>query len=231
MHQEQPAQALHSIVMRVVSLVALVVGLAGWLWQVEGQQTGLTEAHLRSAEIEIPQLVELLQLKPGMTVADVGAGFGAWTMRLSSMLGPEGRVYSTEVGAAQLEALREIARREGLTNVIVVKGAAATTNLPAGCCDAILIRDVYHHLTHPEEIIRSVAASLKPGGRVAVVDFPPRPNTDVPPGVPANREGHGVPPGIVEREFGAELTHVRTIPMWSPESRPPSLYFVLFRKP
>lgn len=194
------------------------------------QQTGLTPAHLKSAEAEVPQLVELLELKPGMTVADIGAGFGAWTIRLSRWIGPAGRVYATEVGEAQIAALHDAVRREQLTNVSVLKGAPDATNLPAGCCDAILVRDVYHHLVRPEDIIGSLAAALKPGGRLAVVDFPPRPNTEVPPGVPADRRGHGVPPEVVQREGGAVLTHVRTIPDWSPGSLPASLYLVLFRK-
>jgi ubiquinone/menaquinone biosynthesis C-methylase UbiE len=198
---------------------------------VAAQQTALTDAQLKSAEIEVPKLVELLQLKPGMTVADVGAGFGAWTMRLSRWIGPAGRVYATEIGAAQLTALRDTVQRERLTNVTVVEGAANMTNLPALCCEAILIRDAYHHLTQPEEIIRSLAASLKPGGMLAVIDFPPRPNSEVPAGVPSNRAGHGVPPEVVQREAGAALTHVRTIPMWSPDSQPASLFLALFRKP
>lgn len=217
--------------MRAVAFAGFLVGVSGLLSQVAGQQTHLTDAHLRSAEIEIPGLVELLELEPGMTVADLGAGFGAWTMRLSHVLGPEGRVYATEVGAAQLDALRQMVERERLTNVVVVEGAESSTNLPPSCCDAILIRDVYHHLTNADAIVRSVFAALKPGGRVAVVDFPPRPNTEIPPGVHASRQGHGVPPEVVERELGAALSHVRTIPQWSPDSQPQSLYLVLFRKP
>jgi precorrin-6B methylase 2 len=196
-----------------------------------GQQTGLTDAQIRSADSEVPQLVQLLELKPGMTVADVGAGFGAWTMRFARWTGPAGRVYATDLGAAQLAALRDSVQREGLGNVTVLEGAVASTNLPAGCCDAIVIRDAYHHLTQPEAIIRSLAASLKPGGRLAVIDFPPRPNSEIPAGVPANRRGHGVPPDVVEREVGMTLTHVRTIPAWSPDSQPASLFLVLFRKP
>jgi len=213
---------------RVAASVGLVLL---FLSPLVAQQTGLTEGQLKAAEIEVPRLVELLELKPGMTVADVGAGFGAWTMRFSRWLGPEGRVYATDIGAAQLAALRDAAQRERLTNVTVLEGAFSTTNLPALCCDAILIRDAYHHLTKPEDIIRSFAASLKPGGRLAVIDFPPRPNTEVPAGVPPNRGGHGVPSEVVQREVGAALTHVRTIPMWAPDSQPASLYLVLFRKP
>jgi predicted methyltransferase len=202
-----------------------------FLSQAAAQQTELTEAQLKSADIEVPKLVEVLQLKPGMTVADVGAGFGAWTMKFSRWIGPTGRVYATDIGMPQLAALRASVEKERLANVTVLEGAPTATNLPALCCDAILIRDAYHHLTQPADMIRSFAASLKPGGRLAVIDFPPRPNTEVPAGVPANRNGHGVPPEVVQQEGSAMLTHVRTLLDWSPESQPASLYLVLFRKP
>ena len=117
-------------------------------------------------------------------------------------------------GSAQISALRDYAAKEGLTNVTVIEGAVNAMNLPPGCCDAILVRDAYHHLTQPQGIVRSLAAALKPGGRLAVIDFPPRPNTEVPAGVPANRLGHGVPPEVVQREVSAALTHVQTIASW-----------------
>jgi predicted methyltransferase len=199
--------------------------------QIVAQQTRLSDEQIKSAEVEVPRLVELLELKPGMAVADVGAGFGAWTMRFAREVGPTGRVYATDLGAAQLAALRDVTRRERLDNVTVIEGAADSTNLPALCCDAVLIRDAYHHFTQPDALVRSVAASLKPGGRLAVIDFPPRPNSEVPAGVPADRRGHGVPPDIVEREVGAVLTHVRTLTAWSPTSQPASLFLVLFEKP
>lgn len=216
------------------SRTRLAAALAGVLLvgaHAVAQQTALTDAQIKSADVEVPRLIELLELKPGMTVADVGAGFGAWTMRFARELGPTGRVYATDIGAAQLAALRDVIQRERLNNVTVIEGAVNSTNLPALCCDAILIRDAYHHLTQPEAVTRSLAASLKPGGRLAVIDFPPRPNSEVPAGVPANRGGHGVPPAVVEREVGSVLEHVRTITAWSAASEPASLYLVLFRKP
>ena len=212
--------------------IAIVIGIILALTAPPaGQQTGLTEAQIKTADAEVPELARLLELKPGMTVADVGAGFGAWTVRFGRLVGPSGRVYATDIGAAQISALRDYAAKEGLTNVTVIEGAIDRTNLPAGCCDAILLRDAYHHLTHPEDIVRSLAAALKPGGRLAVIDFPPRPNSEVPAGVPANRRGHGVPPEVVQSEVSAALTPVQTIASWAPGSQPASLFLLLFRKP
>ena len=209
----------------IIALLGLLLAPAA------AQQTALTDAQIQAAELEVPELAKLLNLKPGMTVADVGAGFGAWTVRFAKFVGPAGRVYATDIGAAQLASLREYTAREGLKNVTVIEGAPDSTNLPAQCCDAILIRDAYHHLTQPAPILASMTAALKPGGRLAVIDFPPRPNSEVPSGVPANRGGHGVPPDVVEKEAGASLTHVQTISTWMPKSQPASLFLVLFRKP
>ena len=209
-----------------------ILALLAWLLApAVAQQTALTDAQIQSAELEVPELAKLLNLKPGMTVADVGAGFGAWTVRFAKLVGPDGRVFATDIGAAQLASLREYAAREGLKNVTVIEGAPDSTNLPEQCCDAILIRDAYHHLTQPAAILASMRAALKPGGRLAVIDFAPRPNSEVPSGVPANRGGHGVPPEVVEKEVGASFAHVQTISAWMPKSQPASLFLVLFRKP
>jgi ubiquinone/menaquinone biosynthesis C-methylase UbiE len=212
--------------------VLITVGLALVLIvPAPAQQTALTDGQIKAAGVEMPELVKLLALRPGVTVADVGAGFGAWTVQFAKVVGPSGRVYATDIGAAQLSAIRDYVKKEGLSNVTVLEGAAQTTNLPAQCCDAILIRDAYHHLTEPDAIGRSLAGALKAGGRLAVIDFPPRPDSQVPAGVPANRRGHGVPPEVVEQELGRVLTHVQTIATWAPDSQPASLYLALFRKP
>jgi SAM-dependent methyltransferase len=179
-----------------------------------------TEEQGRITEVEVPRLVQLLRLEPGMRVADVGAGLGAWALHFSRWTGAGGHVYATDIGEEQLGALRALVAREALSNVTVMMGAADSTNLPVECCDAILVRNVYHYVTQPEAMVRSFAASLKPGGRLAVVDFPPRPNSTVPAGVPANRGGNGIPPEIVEREVGVLLRHVTTVLNWAPESVP-----------
>jgi predicted methyltransferase len=195
-------------------------------------QRAASSAELKQAQHDVPLLTEVLELKPGMTVADVGAGFGQMTIVLSSWIGPKGRVYATDLGAPQLTALREAVTREHLENVVVLDGAERSTNLPGACCDAIFLRDVYHHVTQPEAFDRSLVASLKPGGRLAVIDFPPTSGSKLPDGVPENRGGHGVPPGVVVSELsGQGLTHVKTIDVWPPDSNPSRFFLVLFRKP
>ena len=129
-----------------------------------------------TAEKDAPQLAEVLQIKPGMTIADIGAGGGAFTVVLGRLFNT-GKVYATDIGKTQLEQIAAYVKREGLTNVTVLEGAPSATNLPAACCDAMFMRDVYHHITAIEAFNRSLLASLKPGGRLAIIDFAPRPNS------------------------------------------------------
>jgi ubiquinone/menaquinone biosynthesis C-methylase UbiE len=195
-------------------------------------QQAASDAELKEAEHDVPVLMQVLDVTPGMTVADVGAGAGAMTIVTARWLGPRGRVYSTDINEAQVRAIADQVTHGGLTNVVTLVGADASTNLPDACCDAIWLRDVYHHLKDPIALDRSLRAALKPGGRVAIIDFEPAPGSQPPPGVPANRTGHGILPAIVVRELTeAGLTPVRTIATW-PEGPPPGGYFlVLFKKP
>jgi SAM-dependent methyltransferase len=182
------------------------------------------------AELDVPKLVEQLELKPGMTVADVGAGGGAMTVVLGKWIG-SGKVFSTDIGARQLGLIRDYVKREGLTNVTVLEGAAASTNLPAACCDAIFLQLVYHHIKEIEPFNKSLYASLKPGGRLAIIDNVPAKGSKIPEGVPANREGHGIPIAVVLSEVGATgLTYVKTIDKWPPGDKNPAGFLVLFQK-
>lgn len=184
----------------------------------------------KDAEMEAPKLADVLGLRPGMTVADVGAGFGAMTVVLAKSL-TLGQVFATDIGTRQLEVIRGYIRREGLANVTVIEGTTDSTNLPLTCCDAVFLRLVYHHVGAVEPFNRSLASALKPGGRLAIIDSAAEAGSKLPAGVPANRGGHGVPINVVIHELNAAgLNHVRTIEKWPPGDKGPG-FLILFEKP
>lgn len=185
-----------------------------------------------AAEREAPLIMELLGVKPGMTIADVGSGGGAVTVVLGRLIG-DGKVFATDITERARRLTRDYVAKEGLTNVTVLEGAAGSTNLPAGCCDGIFMRDVYHHILGAslDAFNKSLLASVKPGGYLAIIDFVPSPGSTLFPGVPENRGGHGVPMKVVEDELkAAGFIHVRTMPKFPEDAKNP-LFLVLFRKP
>jgi predicted methyltransferase len=119
------------------------------------------------------RLIDALQLRPGSVIAEIGAGDGKLTLALAAHVGEGGRVFTTELGAERLERLREAVATSGLSQVEVLEAHERRTNLTDACCDAVLMRDVYHHFDDPAAMNASVFAALKPGGRVAVIDFGP----------------------------------------------------------
>lgn len=179
-----------------------------------------------TAADEIKRLSALMQWKPGTIAADIGAGDGRYSFAAAEHVGAAGKVYATEIDAKKLEELRSEVTKRKLQNVVVVESKEADTNLPAACCDAIFLRRVYHHLTKPVEFDANLVRSLKPGGRLAIIDFPPRAGLDPVEGVPANRGGHGIPQKIVIEELTAAGLQVEKVVNDWPEND----YCVLFVK-
>ena len=138
---------------------------------------------------ELEKLATLLDWKPGRTVAEIGAGEGRMTGAVAQRVGPSGRVFTTELDPKRLAGLKDLVARKKLSNVTVIEAGDADTNLPADCCDSIFMRDVYHHFTHPTALNTSIYRALKPGGMLAVIDFPPekRDSLSPVPGVPESR--------------------------------------------
>lgn len=117
------------------------------------------------------ELVAALGVKPGMTVADVGTGVGYMLPHLSRAVGPQGKVLGEDIFDDFLAKARATSQQAGLTNVEFVKGTERSANLPAGSVDLILALDSYHHFNYPKEMLASFKAALKPGGRVAIVEY------------------------------------------------------------
>jgi SAM-dependent methyltransferase len=183
-----------SVWLVVAGLIAAAV--AGWLVYRAYQARGVAR--------EAARLAGVLNLTPTSRVADVGAGSGAYSFELASRIVSAGHVIATEIDPDAVESIRDAAADAGLANVTVIQAAEASTNLPEGCCDAAFLRGVYHHITRPQETNASLLNALRPGGRLAIIDFEPSwflstffPVEDV----PANRGGHGVPPDVVAREL------------------------------
>jgi len=178
------------------------------------------------ATAEIKRLAELMGWKAGTVVADIGAGDGKYTLAAVEWVGASGKVFATEIDAKKLAELREEVAKRKLGNVIVEESKEAETNLPAGCCDAIFLRRVYHHLTKPTEFDASLVRSLKSGGRLAIIDFAPRAGLEPVEGVPSNRGGHGILQKIAIEELSAAGLQVEKIVNDWPEDS----YCVLFVK-
>jgi SAM-dependent methyltransferase len=172
---------------------------------------------------ELPRLSQALALKAGMVVADVGAGKGELTLALAGEVGPGGGVFSTEIDPARLARLRETVARGRLGHVAVVEARSDDTGLPPGCCDAIVLRRVYHHLTDPARMNASLLQSLRPGGVLAVIDLPPP--------FSGHRGSLGISAQVVVDEVtrsGFEL--LQLIDDW-PGRGPFASYCAIFRKP
>jgi cyclopropane fatty-acyl-phospholipid synthase-like methyltransferase len=115
------------------------------------------------------RVIAALDLKPGQIVADIGSGTGYFTIRLAK-LGTVSKVYAADIEPSMGTYVRKRAATEGLHNVVAVQSAADSPNLPEPV-DLVLIVDTYHHIGDREVYFRKLAKSLKPGGRVAIIDF------------------------------------------------------------
>jgi predicted methyltransferase len=148
------------------------------------------------------KLIEVLELKPGSVVAEIGAGGGDLTTAIARHVGPAGRVYTSELGSDRLSKLRDAVSKSSATNVQVVEGHEAHANLAEGCCDAVFMRNVYHHFGDPATMNASIFKALKPGGRIGVIDFSPRTNAPIaPPGKRGEDAAHGVSIDVVSNEL------------------------------
>ena len=179
---------------------------------------------------EADKLATLLNWKPGSVVAEIGAGDGGLTLAAAQRVGPTGRIFTTELDPKKLAGLEILAAKQKVQNITVVKAGEAETNLPRECCDSIFMRHVYHHFTQPVQEDASLFQSLKPGGLLAIIDFPPGKwlsGLEPVKGVPKNRGGHGMPKQLLVDELSAAGFQALTTPTdWSGVD-----YCVVFRKP
>jgi SAM-dependent methyltransferase len=140
---------------------------------------------------EAADVMRIVGIKPGMAVADIGAGTGYYVMRLAPIVGPQGRVFAQDISLAALNQVRRRAAAAKFTNVRTVRGSAADARLPAASVDVALMVHMYHEIEQPYLLLDRLRRSLKPGGRIVIVDLD-RPS-----------ENHGMPKALLTCEVKA----------------------------
>jgi SAM-dependent methyltransferase len=141
--------------------IAAVMGFEGASW---------LERPSRANEERPDLLVEELHLQSGTTVADIGAGSGYLSRRMAPIVRP-GRVFAVDVQPQMVALLKELSQKSEFKNLVPVQGDTDNVKLPPASIDLAVLVDVYHELAYPYEVMRSLIRALKPGGRVALVEY------------------------------------------------------------
>ena len=139
-----------------------VMGAAGAGWLVRPE---------REAEENPEGALDALGLKPGMNVADVGAGVGYMSLRMARRIAPTGKVWANDLQPEMLRMLRDNASKAHVANIEAVQGTETDPRLPKNTMDLVLLVDVYHEFSHPREMVRAIREALKPDGRLVLLEY------------------------------------------------------------
>jgi predicted methyltransferase len=193
-------------------VVVLCVGLlAGWMLQGYDENIGF--------KLEAARIAEVLELRPGMYVGDIRAGAGAWSADMARRVGEEGQVYAT-AGPSPVHELYQTIADAGVDNVTVITRTPGDTGrLPYNCCDAVLLRWVYHDFEDRYTFAQTLFKDTKAGGRLMIIDR----DEDTPVGL----SGHGISQEkVIEEITSAGFELERRIDDWEGDT-----YALIFRKP
>lgn len=182
MHKQTRLAALCTVLALAGSVLAAAqqVASAPGVHPLSGRRYAQTMSYLgadwldrneRVQEEEPDVALDALGLKAGSTVADVGAGSGYMTIRMAKRVGPAGKVYANDIQPQMLSLLRQRLEREKIANVDLVLGTYDDPRLPANAIDLILLVDVYHEFSEPQAMLRRMRESLKPGGRLVLLEY------------------------------------------------------------
>ena len=166
----------------------------------------------QSGPIPNEKIFAALGVREGMTVCEMGAGDGDLSIAAARLVGPSGRVYTSELGDDRVKSLRGKIESSRLSQISVVAGDASKTNFADGTCDGLFMRSVYHQFADPSVMNASIAAALKPGARLVIVDFTPPPGNEA--ACPADRGKDGMH-GITAPTLSRQLTDAGFQPVTS----------------
>jgi SAM-dependent methyltransferase len=142
-----------------------IAGIMGW------QGASWLEREEREKEERTDLLIKELDVKPGMAVADIGAGTGYFSRRIAPLLGNGGRLFAVDVQPQMVTLLERLAAKDKITNITAVLGEPAQVKLADASIDLAIMVDVYHELEYPYEMMQSIVKALKPGGRLVFVEY------------------------------------------------------------
>jgi ubiquinone/menaquinone biosynthesis C-methylase UbiE len=170
----------------------------------------------RDQRLQIDRVMDLLHLKPGSTIADIGAGGGWFSVRAARRVGPKGRVIAEDINPKFIAYIQQRAQREHLANIVPLLGTPDDPKLAPNSLDAALMLKVYHEIAHPPLVLANLRAALKPGARFGIID----------------RNGNGADHGLKESIVRAEVEHAgfRQVARYDFTKADGQDYFLIFEK-
>ncbi len=170
----------------------------------------------RDKRLQIDRVMDLLNIKPGSTVADIGAGGGWFSVRAARRVAPNGRVIAEEINPKAIASIQQRAQREHLNNIVTLLGTPDDPKLAPDSLDAALMLKVYHEIAHPPLVLANLRAALKPGARFGIID----------------RNGTGADHGLNEPILRAEVEHAgfRQVARYDFTKADGQDYFLIFEK-
>ncbi len=170
----------------------------------------------RDQRLQIDRVMDLLHLKPGSTIADIGAGGGWFSVRAARRVGPKGRVIAEDINPKAITYIQQRAQREHLANIVTLLGTPDDPKLTPDSLDAALMLKVYHEIAHPLLVLANLRAALKPGARFGIID----------------RNGNGADHGLKESIVREEVEHAgfRQVARYDFTKGDGQDYFLIFEK-
>jgi predicted methyltransferase len=170
----------------------------------------------RDKRLQIDRVMDLLNLKPGSTVADIGAGGGWFSVRAARRVAPTGRVIAEEINPKAIAYIQQRAQREQISNIVTLLGTPDDPKLAPNSLDAALMLKVYHEIAHPSLVLKNLRAALKPGARFGIID----------------RNGSGADHGLNEPIVRAEVERAgfRQVARYDFTKADKQDYFLIFEK-
>ena len=170
----------------------------------------------RDARLQPQRILTLLGVHPGSSVADIGAGGGWFTVRAAQRVGPDGTVFAEDINPEAIKAINDRARREHLPQVRAILGLPDDPQLPPDSIDVVVMLKTYHEIAHPQQLLRNLISSLRPGAKLGIID----------------KNGNGANHGLDETIVVAELGHAgfRRVARYDFTKADGEDYFLIFER-